>query len=96
MGWGALAAVGAAAWAALARGDSRQTAYIALLLAVLSVLAGARSLRRASLPFRLRVDEYGITLDEHRLGWGEIEGVGLRYGPADPSGAANRPSPSGR
>ncbi|MEW2521374.1 hypothetical protein [Actinacidiphila alni] len=88
---GTLTAAGAVVWAVLTRGESRQTAFICLGMAALAVLAGFRSLRKARLPFRLRIDEYGVTLHDTRLDWGQIEGVGLRYGPADADSAPPAP-----
>ncbi|MFC4035973.1 hypothetical protein ACFO3J_31585 [Streptomyces polygonati] len=79
-GWGLVAEVGAIGWVVAARGESRGTAFLAMAMAALVVLTGVRTSRKARLPFRLRIDEYGVTLLEGRLDWARIEGIGLRYG----------------
>ncbi|MGW3631247.1 hypothetical protein ACWD7F_13945 [Streptomyces sp. NPDC005122] len=78
-GWGLAVEAGAIAWAVLANGQGRETAYLLMALAALIVLAGIRDLRRAARPFSLRIDEHGVTLVDGGLDWGQIEGVALHY-----------------
>lgn len=50
-------------------------------LAAVGAWNGARDLRRARKPFRLRVDAFGITLHDAELAWEQIEAISLWHLP---------------
>ncbi|WP_431965335.1 hypothetical protein [Actinacidiphila sp. bgisy160] len=50
-------------------------------LAGVSAWGGARDLRKARQPFRLRIDAFGITLHDAELAWEQIDAVSLWHGP---------------
>lgn len=50
-------------------------------LAGLAAWSGAKDLRRARRPFRLRVDAFGITLQDAELAWEQIDAVSLWHVP---------------
>ncbi|MFD9007284.1 hypothetical protein ACFV0T_41230 [Streptomyces sp. NPDC059582] len=76
---GVVAVAAALAWLA----HSREAAGPGLLgfLALAAVYSGAKDLRKARLPFRLRVDSFGITLHDAELAWEQIDAVSLWHVP---------------
>lgn len=91
-GWGLAVEAGAVVWAVVAHGEGRTIAYLLMGMAALTVFAGVNDLRRAKQPFRLRVDEHGVSLLDGGLGWGQIEGVALHYRASDLVDSDNRTS----
>lgn len=76
---GVVAVVGALVWLALSRQAGGPAVVGLLALAV--VYAGAKDLGKARLPFRLRVDGFGITLHDAELAWEQIDAVSLWHLP---------------
>lgn len=73
---GGLAAIGAAVvWLVASR--SAAAPLMVGFLAGVAAWSGARDLRRARRPFRLRVDAFGITLQDAELAWEQIDAVSL-------------------
>lgn len=82
LGYLAVALAGCVAlgvWLALSDGDSTAGPAVAAAAIALCAWRGARELRRARQPFRLRVDEFGLTLHDAELSWEQIDAVALRY-----------------
>lgn len=78
--WAAGIGVAAVAgWLAL-RGTRGVTGPLFVMgVAALCAARGGWELRRAGKPFRLRVDDFGLTLHDAELGWEQIDAVALRY-----------------
>ncbi|MEU4093406.1 hypothetical protein [Streptomyces sp. NPDC026673] len=76
---GLVALAGALVWLILTR-EGTGPALVGFL-AIAAVYGGVKDLRKARLPFRLRIDAFGITLHDAELAWEQIEAVSLWHVP---------------
>ncbi|MFB7945750.1 hypothetical protein ACFC6L_12600 [Kitasatospora phosalacinea] len=81
VGWSAPGVLGSAAWAAATTGERRTGALALLVLCAGLLLRGALELRRLRKPFRLRLDDTGLTLHDAEVPWHAVESVALRHPP---------------
>ncbi|MFC8723171.1 hypothetical protein [Kitasatospora sp. NPDC057198] len=82
VGWSAPGVLGTAAWAVAADGGGARRGALALLVLCAGLLLrGASELRRLRRPFRLRLDDTGITLHDAQLPWEVVESIALRHPP---------------
>ncbi|BAJ26608.1 MULTISPECIES: hypothetical protein [Kitasatospora] len=81
VGWSAPGVLGFAGWAAASTGDRRNGALALLALSAGLLLRGVGELRRLRKPFRLRLDDAGITLHDAELPWSAVESIALRHPP---------------
>ncbi|GAA2121984.1 hypothetical protein GCM10009759_72170 [Kitasatospora saccharophila] len=94
IGWSAPGVLGTAAWAAAADGGSARRGALALLVLCTGLLLrGVLELRRLRRPFRLVMDDTGITLHDARLPWGAVESIALRHPPRSAEDGAFDPAP---
>lgn len=93
--WGLGVLAGALVWLIAPRdGEVLGPGFVGAL-AVVAVWRGWRDLRDARRPFRLRIDEFGITLQDAELSWEQIDAAALwHYAAPDSESAA--PEPQGR
>lgn len=71
--------VGLAVWLAFRSAPGVTGPLVIGAAAVICGWSGVRELHRAGLPFRLRVDAFGLTLHDAELSWEQIDAVALRY-----------------
>lgn len=69
------------AWLVAGRGGGLGGPLFAVGLSLLGLWGGWRELARSREPFRLRVDDFGITLHDAELSWEQIDAVALHYPP---------------
>ncbi|QKW18157.1 hypothetical protein HUT16_02940 [Kitasatospora sp. NA04385] len=81
VGWSAPGVLGAAAWAVPTTGSSRRFALILLVLCAGLLVRGVLELRRLRKPFRLRLDDFGVTLHDAELPWHDVESIALWHPP---------------
>ncbi|MFI8183954.1 hypothetical protein ACIF70_26020 [Actinacidiphila glaucinigra] len=87
--WGLVVLAGALVWLIAPRdGEVLGPGFVGAL-AVVAVWRGWRDLRDARRPFRLRIDEFGITLQDAELSWEQIDAAALwHYAAPDSESAA--------
>ncbi|MFD7729284.1 hypothetical protein ACFV6F_02710 [Kitasatospora phosalacinea] len=81
VGWSAPGVLGTAAWAAASTGERRTGTLALLVLFAGLLLRGALELRRLRKPFRLRLDDTGLTLHDAEVPWHAVESIALRHPP---------------
>ncbi|WP_329189616.1 hypothetical protein [Actinacidiphila glaucinigra] len=90
--WGLVVLAGALVWLLGPRGGEVIGPVSVGALAVVAVWHGWRDLRDARRPFRLRIDEFGITLHDAELSWEQIDAAALWHYAA-PNSESAAPAP---
>ncbi|MGW4806507.1 hypothetical protein [Kitasatospora sp. NPDC004272] len=94
IGWSAPGVLGSALWAAATDGGGARRGALALLVLCTGLLLrGVLELRRLRKPFRLVLDDTGVTLHDARLPWDAVESIALRHPPRSAEDGDSGPAP---